>query len=167
MAGRFEERTNKMSRSIGIACLVVGIALIVFAFTDSAQGGPMFYIGFLVGLSLAIYGGVKAVFGSTEIYDSRTGATVMAKSMYYTAACKGDLISALEKEQWDALKKSSSSCSQPLCLRVWYTKDGSYASAQLTEFVPYQYVPVGKLKEIPEGAREGFLNVIKKLSNCH
>lgn len=161
MIGRFCERTNKTWRTVGIICLAVGIALIACAFTDSAKGGPMFYAGFLFGLGFAIYGGVKALFGSTEIYDTKSGETVKTKSVFYPAGSKGELMNALADEKWDALKKSSSGCSQPLCIKVWYTKDGSYASAQLMEFVPYQYEPVGKLKEISDGARAAFLDAVK------
>lgn len=161
MIGRFGERTNKAYRTVGIACLVAGLALIAFAFTDTAKGGPLFYAGFLLGLGMAIYGGVKALFGSTEIYDSESGETVKTKSVFYPAESKVDLMNALANEKWDALKKSSSSCSLPLCIKVWYTKDGSYASAQLMEFVPYQYEPVGKLKEISDSARAAFLDALK------
>lgn len=161
MKGRFDERTDKKSLAIGIVGLVVGVVLLVLAFSESAQGGAMFYIGILLGLSLAIYGGVKAAFGSTEVYDSKTGASVKTKSVYFPAASKGELMSALENEKWEALKKASNSSSQPLCLKVWFTKDGGYASAQLTEFVPYQYVPVGGLKEVSDAARGAFLDALK------
>lgn len=161
MKGRFDERTDTKARAIGIAGLAIGIVLLVFAFADAAKGGAMFYIGILAGLALGLWGGVKAAFGSTEVYDSQTGSSVKTKSVYFPATCKGDLMSALENEKWDVMSKSSSSSSLPLCLKVWYTKDGGYASAQLTEFVPYQYVPVGKLKEISESTRKAFIDSVK------
>lgn len=161
MKGRFAERTDKKSCTIGLVCLVLGVVLLALAFTDTAKGGAMFYIGILAGLALAIYGGVKAAFGSSELFDSTTGATVKTKSLYFQAGSKGDLVNALENEKWDALSKSSDSSSLPICLKVWYTKDGGYASAQLTEFVPYQYVPVGRLKEVSEGARSAFIDAVK------
>lgn len=161
LKARFEERANGKVRAISLACFVVGIVLIIGAFADSANEGVIFYIGILAGLALSIYGGVKAAFGSTILTDTKTGSPVEVRSIYFAASDKNNVISALENEKWDALK-AGKSCggTLPLCLKAWYTKDGGYASAMLMEYVPYQYVPVGKLKEVSAETRQAFIGAI-------
>ncbi len=161
LKARFEERTNNKVRAISLASFIIGVALIIGAFADSTNGGAIFYIGILAGLTLAIYGGVKAAFGSTILTDTQTGAPVEMRNLYFAASDKNAVISALANEQWDALKNGKSSGGTlPLCLKAWYTKDGGYASAMLMEYVPYQYVPVGKLKEVSAETRQAFIGAI-------
>ncbi len=160
---RFVERTDTTKRIISIICLAIGVGLLIAAFTETAQGGALFYVGVLGGLALSLYGGIKAAFGCSVLTDSETGAKVETRSLYFQAAEKGNLLSALENEKWDVLKKTNSSSSTlPLCLKAWFTKDGGYASAMLMEYVPYQYVPVGRLREVSAASRGTFIGAIEK-----
>lgn len=162
MKGRFEERTNMPSRITGLVCMAIGIALLAIALSHSANGGIVFVGGGVLGLTLSIYGGVKAAFGSTVLTDKTTGAVLESRSIYYAAGSKSEISSALENEEWRPLKSlAKNSCQQPLCLKAWYTKDGGYASAMLMEFVPYQYVPTGRLKEISREKIREFIEAIK------
>ncbi len=163
MRGRFEERTNKTARVASLACLAAGITLLAAALSQSAHGGLTFVMGGICGLALAIYGGVKASFGCTILTDKQTGAVLETRDMYFPAGAKSEILSAMENERWDCIKKlAKEGCQQPLMLRAWYTKDGGFASAMLMEFVPYQYVPIGSAKELPAESRRSFIEAVRK-----
>ncbi len=159
---RFEEKVDKTKRITSLALVVIGVALMCVAFIEPLHGGSMFYVALLVGLVLAVYGGVKAAFGCTMLTDSKTGSKVEMRNIYFQSSDKGEVMNAINNGKWSNLNKGSQSTTTlPICLRTWFTSNGQYASTLLLEYVPYEYVPVTKIQEIPDDARNSFINFVK------
>lgn len=160
--GRFEEKCDRTKRIGSLLMFVAGMALLCVAFSGAVSGDALFYTTIVAGLALATYGVVKAAFGCRVLVDSKTGVRVDCMNLYFQATCKNEIMAAINNHDWQAIGKGSrTTTTLPLCLRSWYTVDGQYASTMLMEYVPYEYVPVTGLQEIPAEARPSFISSIK------
>lgn len=159
--GRFEEKCDRAKRIGSLFMFVAGMAILCVAFSGLMDSDALFYTTIVAGLALATYGVVKAAFGCRVLVDTKTGVRVDCLNLYFQATSKNEILAAINNGDWDALGKGSrTTTTLPLCLRSWYTVDGQYASTMLMEYVPYEYVPVTGLQEIPAEARASFISSI-------
>ncbi|MDD7725202.1 MAG: hypothetical protein SOY07_10075 [Bacteroidales bacterium] len=162
MRARFEEKRDARKCLIGALVFLCGASLIYLSSFVPSKNDSILLATFLTGLAVCIYGVSKIVFGSKTLTDSKTGAKVETRDIYFSAKDKTAVMNAINNGNWNALGgESLSSTTSPVRLCTWYTNNGQYASAMLMEYVPYEYVPVTQVKEIPDELRDKFIKYVK------
>lgn len=149
--GRFAERTNWSIRTRSIICALAGVGALVAAFVTCEGSMWTASLVGLVGLCMAVYGVLKAAFGSTQLTDTESGLPIKRLSLYFTPGARERLMQALRDGAWGVVSDGKrDSCTGPLMLKMWYTADGSFAAVELQEYVPYEYVTIVGMKEVSD-----------------
>ncbi len=161
--GRFAEKCDSKKRMVSLVSAVIGLGLVAAALASAISNDTLFYTAIVIGLVLALYGIAKMAFGCSVLTDTKTGAKVETRNIYFPSSEKAAILNAISNGDWEEINKGSQTTSTlPLCLRIWFTADGSYASTMLLEYVPYEYVPVTGLHEVQSDMRNALILKIKE-----
>ncbi len=162
--GRFAEKCDAKKRIVSLVSAVMGLGLVAAALAGAfSNNDTLFYTAIVIGLVLALYGVAKMAFGCSVLTDTKSGAKVETRNIYFPSSEKAAILNAISNGDWKEINKGSQTTSTlPLCLRAWFTEDGSYASTMLLEYVPYEYVPVTRLQEVQDDVRNSFILKIKE-----
>lgn len=163
MKARFIEKRDVPQCLLSLMATSLGIGIICLTSIFGSGDETVYYALFFVGLAVSIYGLARAAFGCKTLRDEATGSRLEKRDIYFSASDKQAIMNALNNGQWDGIGgENPSSGTSPLRLCAWFTRNGKYASAMLMEYVPYEYVPVTQVREIPDDIRERFINFVNR-----
>ncbi|MBQ4279917.1 MAG: hypothetical protein IJC16_08200 [Rikenellaceae bacterium] len=144
----------RKKRNLVIPAVVMVVGALIAAFSDRID---IFFPRVDLAAALMLSGGVLCITGLINLIvdaTSKTGVPVFAETgeklqrhqLFYDTHKKGELCNCFESGDFSKLSKIDKSSVSAVILTVYSTKSGSMAMAQVSEFVPHQFVPVTGIK---------------------
>lgn len=101
---------------------------------------------FILGIALGIFGLVKLFMGKKSFYHIESGKKVTLRRLTFSKNEMHRLQTALETKAFDQIgsMKQGENKSSDLRLDLYISSDKQYASAQIMEFVPFEYQAVAE-----------------------
>lgn len=133
--------TKKTSKSLFILLVVAGIAVTVLAVKMSG----IYFVGvilFCIALGMIILGLVGLSKNVERIYCKYTKELMVKQVIYFDAADKERMRTAIKEGDKDVIKSISKGTGNNMRAIVYATPSYSYSISQLQAYVPYRYVPV-------------------------
>ena len=110
-----------------------------------------FYAGslFILGIALGIFGFIKIFMGEKVFYHKETGTKLRFKRLTFSKNERNRLEKILQEKNFEqigsiALGENKSS---DIRLDIYISTDKQYASAQIMEFIPFEYQAIGRAAE--------------------
>ncbi len=113
-----------------------------------------------VGIATGI---IKIVLGCNEKIYKPTGSPICIHEIYFSSAGLATLNHALENKEFDQIRKIMEHEGKNARLDLWVSKDGRFISAQIFEYVPYNYQPTSPIYQFTDDEASAFYKVIMPL----
>lgn len=140
---------------------LAGLAVTFWSLTDPAVGenanlaAGLLFGGVILALSGLVWT-LRAATGSTPVY-APTGEKLRHSERFYDLKDKRKLCAALESGSPEQLAGLAHSDSSGVVLTLYTTATGSFALAQVAEYIPHRFVPITAVIPFGEGHAQAIL----------
>lgn len=137
------------------ALSVTGIVILIIA-AASFYAGSLFGENsvlnmslFILGIALGIFGFIKIFMGKKVFYHKETGKKVLSKRLTFSKNEKNRLEKILQEKNFEQIGSITlgENKSSDIRLDIYISTDKQYASAQIMEFIPFEYQAIGRATE--------------------
>lgn len=127
-----------------IVMLAITLVLIFLAQYTSEISSSLHIFTLSAATILGIIGLVKLFNGKTKIIYNKTGCAVKSSEYYFESIDMGKLLRLVENKQFAEITKLKqiSADRHGIKLDLMISDDKKYASAQLLQFIPFEYQPI-------------------------
>ena len=144
--------------------LAVAGAGCLFAAAAVGDKTSSMYLG-LVSLGWAgiAVGMAKMAFGCNQKVYKPTGSPLCAHEIYFSSAGLAPLVQALENKGFDQIRKIAEQEGKNARLDLLISKDGRFVSAQIFEYIPYNYQPASAVYRFTDDEAGSFSKAVAAL----
>jgi len=143
----------------GICFTIIGVALLYVQTLCSIVG--LAYLLILLGIAGVVHGIFQIFHGSKTWFYKPTNSMVQMKEYFYAADDFNALVSALERQNLDEMKKIRRQPDGNVKMVVVSSKDGRFAAAQVFRYQPFEFKPETEIIAIEENKLEAFMAMFK------
>lgn len=156
------QRINAVSLAISLSLTALGAALLFIVQGQQVDPASSLYmVGMTTGVVLMMAGVVRAVWWSRRKVYSVTNSRVGEHSVYLTSL--EQCISAIEKEDAEALMRLSGDQDSGVRLDVAFSSDNAFGACQVYRYVPHSFEVATGVYEISEKNLKPFISAINEI----
>ncbi len=122
------------------------------------------YLGLVsLGWAGVAVGIIKIALGCNQKVYKPTGSPLCAHEIYFSSAGLAPLVQALENKGFEQIRKIAEQEGKNARLDLLISKDGRFISAQLFEYIPYNYQPASSVYRFTDDEAGSFHKAVAAL----
>ena len=148
--------TSKNSLSTTGIIVVIAAAAAFYAGSLTDGNSVLSMSLFMLGVALGIFGLIKLFMGKKVCYCRESGKKVSLHRLTFNKSEMKRVQNILEEKNFEQLKniKRGENKSSDIRLDIYISSDKQYATAQIMEFVPFEYQAVGEAQQYHDNEAE-------------